>query len=48
MTDKSTWIEPKLESLDVEETLGGIIINRNEAFTTNQNGSLSSNINGES
>ena len=48
MSEKSTWIEPKLSSLDVEETLGGIIIARNETFVTDQNGTLSQNINGAS
>lgn len=48
--DKKQWTEPTLTSLDIEETLGGILANRSESFVTDNlnNVQFTSDQNGES
>jgi hypothetical protein len=32
LNTKKAWVKPEVVSLDVEKTLGGIIVNQNESF----------------
>lgn len=37
-TSKKTWAAPKVETLAVEKTLGGIILSKNESFVLQTTG----------